>query len=193
MHSVCVGERIVIRFFGGAKPNLKLAARDADALIAHYGAFLAFEEARRRCTDPKFRFQDDTGHWERVTSILARRTGRQNKSLIFDLEIPQDHTQYVAAGQMVEITFKAHPGEVYTGRVEAVQPAVASGHPQAGNFARHDIQSAPLLVRIKLDDQDVAKPLPAGGTGLTAIFTDQAGRVIRQVALRQTAIVDYVN
>ena len=56
-------------------------------------------------------------------------------------------------------------------------------------------QSAPLLVRIKLDDQDVAKTLPAGGTELTAIFTEhvKAGRGFRQVALRQTAILNYVN
>jgi hypothetical protein len=37
--------------------------------------------------------------------------------------------------------------------------------------------------------------LPAGSTGLAAIYTDhvKAAHLIRQVILRQTAIVNYVN
>jgi hypothetical protein len=51
------------------------------------------------------------------------------------------------------------------------------------------------VVRITLDDQEVAKRLPAGSTGLAAIFTDRvkASHVIRKVVLRQTAILNYVN
>jgi hypothetical protein len=44
-------------------------------------------------------------------------------------------------------------------------------------------------------DQEVARRLPAGSTGLTAIYTDRVkvSHVIRQVVLRQTAILNYVN
>jgi hypothetical protein len=58
-----------------------------------------------------------------------------------------------------------------------------------------DIQSAPFVVRIRLDDQDVAQRLPAGSTGLAAIFTDhvKVGHLIRRVVLRQTAIMNCVN
>jgi hypothetical protein len=43
--------------------------------------------------------------------------------------------------------------------------------------------------------QDVAKRLPAGSTGLAAIYTEhvKAAQVIRKVVLRQTAITNYVN
>jgi hypothetical protein len=48
---------------------------------------------------------------------------------------------------------------------------------------------------IKLDDQDLAQRLPAGSTGLAAIYTDhiKAAHVIRKVVLRQTAILNYVD
>jgi hypothetical protein len=73
----------------------------------------------------------------------------------------------------------------------------ATGQTQVGGLAvtPTDIQSAPFVVRIRLDDQDVARRLPAGSTGLAAIFTDhvKAAHLIRRVLLRQTAIINYVN
>jgi hypothetical protein len=58
-----------------------------------------------------------------------------------------------------------------------------------------EVQAAPFIVRIKLDDPEMARRLPAGSTGLAAIFTEHvtASHVIRQVLLRQTAILNYVN
>jgi multidrug efflux pump subunit AcrA (membrane-fusion protein) len=58
-----------------------------------------------------------------------------------------------------------------------------------------DVETAPFIVRIKLDDGDAARRLPAGSTGLAAIFTDHVAisHVIRRVVLRQTAILNYVN
>ena len=162
-------------FFNAGK-DLKVATQDANALVAHLGLYCAYEEARRRCKDPKFTFQQQPGRWERVTDILAKRAGRSSTSLILSLEIPQEHSRYAAIGQPVEITFSSHPSEVYTGRVEAV------------------LQAAPFRVRIKLDDQDVEDHLPAGRTGVAAVFTERANsRVIRRVMLRQTVSVDYVD
>ena len=96
-----------------------------------------------------------------------------------------------------EITFKMLPGVVHTGRVEAVLQAIASGQPQVGGLAvaPTEVQSAPFIIRIKLDDADVAQRLPAGSTGLAAIFTDhvRASHIIRKVVLRQTAILNYIN
>jgi multidrug resistance efflux pump len=113
------------------------------------------------------------------------------------VEIPQVYARYVAVGQPVEITFKTFPGEVLSGRVETVLQAIASGQTQVGGLAvaPTEIQSAPFVARIKLDDQDVAQRLPAGSTGLAAIFTDhvKAAHLIRRVVLRQTAIINYVN
>ena len=112
-------------------------------------------------------------------------------------EISQIYARYIAAGQPVEVTFKFLPGEVYTGRVEAVLQAIATGQVQVGGLAVAPaaIQAAPFVVRFKLDDPEVAQRLPAGSTGLAAIYTDhvKASHLIRQVVLRQTAILNYVN
>ena len=57
------------------------------------------------------------------------------------------------------------------------------------------VQSLPFVVRIKLDDADFARALPAGATGEAAIFTERVkpAHVIRKVLLRQVAIINYVN
>jgi multidrug resistance efflux pump len=143
-----------------------------------------------------------------VTNLALRKGARvttqspvmafiDTSETIFGVEIPQIYARYVVVGQPVEITFKTLPGEIYTGRVETVLQAIASGQTQTGGLAvaPAEIQSSPFVIRIKLDDQDVGRRLPAGSTGLAAIFTDhvKASHVIRQVVLRQTAIMNYVN
>jgi multidrug resistance efflux pump len=133
----------------------------------------------------------------RVTAQSAVMAFIDTADTIFGAEIPQIYARYIKVGQPIEVTFKPFPGEVHTGRVEAVLQAIASGQTQPGGFAiaPSSIQSAPFIVRIKLDDQDVAQRLPAGSTGLSAIFTDRvtASHVIRRVLLRQVAITNYVN
>jgi len=49
-------------------------------------------------------------------------------------------------------------------------------------------------VRVKLDDAEVAKRLPAGSTGTAATFTDRvkAAHIIRKVLLRQIAMMNYI-
>jgi RND family efflux transporter MFP subunit len=143
-----------------------------------------------------------------VTNLALRKGARvtgqspvmafiDTSETIFGVEVPQINARYVAVGQPVEITFKTLPGEVYTGHVEAILQAIASGQAQVSGLAvaPSDIGAAPFVVRIKLDDQDVARRLPAGSTGLAAIFTDHVAvtHVIRRVVLRQTAILNYVN
>ncbi|MCC7253653.1 efflux RND transporter periplasmic adaptor subunit [Hyphomicrobium sp.] len=111
--------------------------------------------------------------------------------------IPQIYARYIEPGQTAELTFKYLPGQVVTGRVETVLQAIASGQFQPSGFAvtPKDIPAAPFVVRIKLDDQELAKRLPAGSTGQAAIYTDRvkAAHMIRRVMLRMTAIVNYIN
>jgi multidrug resistance efflux pump len=117
--------------------------------------------------------------------------------IIVGAEIAQIDARYIKVGQPVEITFKTFPGEVFTGKVETVLQAIATGQAQPGGLAvaPSEIHAAPFAVRIALDDQDIAKRLPAGSAGVAAIFTDRvkASHMIRQVVLRQTAILNYVN
>jgi RND family efflux transporter MFP subunit len=143
-----------------------------------------------------------------VTNLALRKGARvtaqspvmafiDTSATIFGVEIEQINARYIAVGQPVEVTFKTLPGEVYTGQVEAVLQAIASGQTQTGGLAvaPTDVHAAPFVVRIKLDDASVAQRLPAGSTGLAAIFTDHVRitHVIRRVVLRQTAILNYVN
>jgi len=103
----------------------------------------------------------------------------------------------VKPGQVVEVTFKFMPGQVYAGKVESVLQAIATGQVQTSGAAAtpKPIQAAPFVVRVVLDEAALARTLPAGSTGVAAIFTDrlQMTHVVRRVLLRQTAILNYVN
>jgi RND family efflux transporter MFP subunit len=116
---------------------------------------------------------------------------------IIGVEIPQIDARYIEPGQPVEVTFKFMPGAVYTGKVEAVLQAIATGQLQTSGTAvtPTTVQSAPFVVRVKLDDTDFASRLPAGAAGTAAIFTEhiKPAHVIRKVLLRQIAILNYVN
>jgi multidrug resistance efflux pump len=112
-------------------------------------------------------------------------------------EIAQIYARYIEPGQRVEATFKFLPGKIYSGHVETVLQAVSSGQIQPSGLAvtPKQVAAAPFVVRIKLDDTDVLKRLPAGSSGEVAIFTDhvKASHVIRRVMLRMTAILNYIN
>jgi RND family efflux transporter MFP subunit len=113
------------------------------------------------------------------------------------VEIAQNDARYVAEGQPVEITFKFEPGVIRTGKVETVFQALSTGQAQVSGtaVAPKEIQSAPFVVRVKLDDDALARRLPAGSTGTAAIFTEavKPTHIIRKVLLRQIAITNYVN
>lgn len=113
------------------------------------------------------------------------------------VEIPQHQARYVAPGHKAELTFKFVPGAIYTGKVETVVQAIASGQVQTSGaaVAPTTIQSVPFVVRVKLDDAGFAARLPAGSTGTAAIYSDRvkAAHLIRKVILRQTAILNYIN
>jgi RND family efflux transporter MFP subunit len=142
-----------------------------------------------------------------VTNVALRKGARVANSpvmafidtseTIIGVEIAQNDARYIAQGQPVELTFKLVPGMVYTGKVETVLQAISTGQTQTSGLAvtPKGVQSEPFVVRVKLDDQDIAKRLPAGSTGTAAIFTDaaKATHVIRKVLLRELAILNYVN
>ena len=118
-------------------------------------------------------------------------------STIIGVAIAQIDARYIEPGQEVELTFKFAPGRVYSGKVESVLQAIAPGQTQTSGTAvmPKEIQSAPFVVRVKLDDEDFARRLPAGSTGTAAIFTEHVkiSHIIRRVLLRQIAILNYVN
>ena len=73
---------------------------------------------------------------------------------------------------------RAAQGQVYSGKVETVLQAISTGQTQASGLAvtPKAVESAPFVVRVKLDDQELSKRLPAGSTGTAAIFTEAVSR-----------------
>lgn len=114
---------------------------------------------------------------------------------IIGVAIQQIDARYLAPGQPVELTFKFFPGKVFSGKVQSILQAVSSGQVAASGQAvtPKDVQAAPFVVRVKLDDAAIARELPAGSAGEAAIFTDRVrvAHFIRKVLLRQIAIVNY--
>ena len=181
----------------------------------------AFDVEERQAEVERLRAQLDSANWNLdktvvrapadgyVTNVALRKGARvtnlpltpamafiDTSETIVGVEIAQIAARYVAPGQEVELTFKFMPGRIYSGRVEAVLQAISTGQVQTSGLAvtSKDVQAAPFVVRIALDDEEFAKQLPAGSTGAAAIFTDhvRAAHVIRRVLLRQIAIMNYV-
>jgi RND family efflux transporter MFP subunit len=116
---------------------------------------------------------------------------------IVGVAVPQIGARFIAPGQEVELTFKFKPGRIYTGRVEAVLQAVATGQIQVSGvaIAPQGAQTGPFVVRVELDDKEFATSLPAGSSGEAAIFTDRVRitYIIRKIMLRQIAILNFIN
>lgn len=116
---------------------------------------------------------------------------------IIGVEVAQIDARYIEPGQPVEATFKFKPGQVYGGKVESVLQAVASGQTQTSGLAvtPKAVTTVPFVVRIRLDDAELVRRLPAGSTGTAAVFTEHVklAHVIRKVLLRQIAITNYIN
>lgn len=186
------------------------------------GTGRAFDVEERQATVDQLKAQRDGAQWnldkttvrapaEGYVTNLALRKGARVSNLplapvmafidtsdtLIGVEINQNDARYLAAGQPVELTFKMTPGTVQTGKVEGVLQALASGQVQISGLAiaPKAIQSAPFVVRVRLDDEAYARALPAGSAGDAAVFTDRvrAAHVIRKVLLRQIAITNYVN
>jgi RND family efflux transporter MFP subunit len=142
-----------------------------------------------------------------VTNVALRKGARvantpvmafiDTSETIIGVEISQNDARHITPGQPVELTFKLVPGTVYTGKVETVLQAISTGQTQTSGLAvtPKGVQSEPFVVRVKLDDQDVATRLPAGSTGTAAIYTEavKATHIIRRVLLREVALLNYVN
>jgi multidrug resistance efflux pump len=183
------------------------------------GTGRAFDVEQRQAEVDQLRAQLDGAKWDLdktvvraptdgyVTNVALQKGARvasapvmafiDTAETIVVVEIAQIDARYLAPGQPVELTFKFMPGEVHTGKVEAVLQAISTGQAQPSGLAAtpKGVQSAPFVVRVALDDPEIARKLPAGSTGEAAIFTDRvkAAHVIRQVLLRQIAIVNYIN
>ena len=114
---------------------------------------------------------------------------------IIGVEIQQIDARYIAPGQPVEVTFKFMPGKVYTGKVESVLQAIATGQVQTSG-SRGDAESDPVRAVRRARASSTTPSSPSAcrpaAPATAAIFTDRvkAAHVIRKVLLRQIAITE---
>jgi multidrug resistance efflux pump len=102
---------------------------------------------------------------------------------------PQNLLKNVKPGNPVEIAFKRRPGQIATGKVAQVVEYTGEGQfaPSALLPSAADIGSQGyLVVKIYLDDEELAKELPLGAAGTTAIYTDFAKpfHIITKITVR---------
>ena len=125
----------------GAKWNLEqtVVRAPADGYVTNLGLM---QGARVRRSSPVMAFIDTS---ETVVGVEIRRS------------IPA--TSSPAAGGRSHV--QVFPGQVYTGKVEAVLQATSPGRPASGlAVTPRQVTAAPFVVRVKLDDPSSAASLP---------------------------------
>jgi multidrug resistance efflux pump len=110
---------------------------------------------------------------------------------------PQNQLKNVKPDNVVEIAFKSRPGQIATGKVEAVVKYTGEGQfmPSMNVPIAADVGSKGYLaVRIRLDDADLAKQLPLGAAGTLAIYTDtgKTWQIISKIVVRMKAWQNYL-
>ncbi|GGG43225.1 HlyD family secretion protein [Bizionia arctica] len=106
----------------------------------------------------------------------------------------QENIKYVEAGQPVEIALDLYPGQIFTGKVEAVWKANASGQLLPSGFIPNfhavspDNPQSQFAVKIMFDGEDQSL-FPIGTQGTCAIYTN--GMTGSWTALRRIGIRTY--
>ena len=117
---------------------------------------------------------------------------------LIGVEIAQIDARYVEPGQAVEVTFKFMPGRVFTGKVESVLQAIATGQVQTSGLAVHIEGHRAGAVRRahqarrRRASRDACRPAAPARPRFSPI-TSRPAHIIRKVLLRQIAITNYVN
>jgi multidrug resistance efflux pump len=110
---------------------------------------------------------------------------------------PQNQLNNVKEGDVVEIAFKSRPGEIASGKVDAVVKYTGEGQLMPGSklpSAASIGSKGHLAVRIVLDSQELAGKLPLGAAGSIAIYTDfgQPLHLISTITIRINAWMNYL-
>lgn len=115
------------------------------------------------------------------------------------VSIPQTRLRFVEAGQPVDITFAFRPGQIISGKVEAVVLMNSAGQlPPNGLLPSLSSLYGPNeTYGVIVDVEDLPyelDSLPSGAAGTAAIYTSsvQATHVIRKVMVRMDAWLNYL-
>jgi multidrug resistance efflux pump len=88
---------------------------------------------------------------------------------------PQNQLNNVKVGDVAEVAFKSPPGQIATGKVDRVVKYTGEGQfmPSPVVPVMAEVGSkGDLAIRIRLDDEELAKELPMGAAGTVAVYTD---------------------
>ena len=103
----------------------------------------------------------------------------------------QENLKYVKPGQEVEAAIDLYPGQIFTGKVEAIWQGsgagqlLPSGNIPEFSYVPAEVPQGQFAVAIRLDDEDQAK-FPIGTQGRAAIYTNpDSGFVwMRKIGIR---------
>ena len=133
------------------------------------------------------------------TTVLARQQASfmDMTQTVVAAVLPMNLVEHIAPGDPVEIAFKSLPGQIATGKVDQVVEYTGEGQLDMTGvvpIAKSIGSKGMLVVRIVLDDPELAKRLPLGGAGTTAIYTKfaQPFHIITKITVRIKAWMNYV-
>jgi multidrug resistance efflux pump len=103
----------------------------------------------------------------------------------------QENLKYVKPGQSVEAALDLYPGQIFTGKVEAIWQGSGAGQMLPSgtlpnfSYAPKEIPQGQFAVAIRLDDPDQSK-FPIGTQGRATIYTNPKSAFVplRKIAIR---------
>ncbi len=123
-----------------------------------------------------------TMNWQITEGTPAARWRFTSIGTVMDMSntaivaiLPQNLLKNVKSGDDAEIAFKRRPGRIAAGKVEAIIKYTGEGQflPDKSLPVAKDVGSKGFLaVRVRLDDEELARQLPLGAAGTVAIYTD---------------------
>ena len=142
-------------------------------------------------------------NWQAIEGTMTTTVITSAQGVFVDMSetvigavFPQNMLKNVSQGDSVEMAFKSLPGQIAAGKVEEILEYTGEGQLQPSGILPEVAQLSSkgfLVVRILLDDEDLAKELPLGGAGNVAIYTQvgQPFHIISKIALRMKAWMYY--
>jgi multidrug resistance efflux pump len=112
---------------------------------------------------------------------------------------PQNLVKNVEPGNSVDLAFKSLPGQIATGKVDAILDWTGEGQLQRQTSSNlpivKNLKSRGFLgVRIMIDDAEIANSLPLGAAGSVAIYTNTGKpfHVISKITIRIKMWMNYL-
>ena len=144
-------------------------------------------------------------NWQAMEGTMTTTVRTSAQGTFLDTSIPafvaavfpQNLLKNVESGNDVEIAFKSLPGKIATGKVDAVLEYTGEGQLLTGPQIPHvkDLNAKGfLVVRITLDDQELAQHLPLGADGSVAIYTKvmEPFQLISKITIRIKMWMNYL-